>query len=292
METSVLGRKIAEARKKSNLSQAQLAKELFISPQAVGKWERGESFPDLLTFDRMAVLLGVDLNYFSANFDSIEVNPSGENKIDSEVITPSKRKSWNLSSENLIDTDFSGLKNLSNQFSSSNIQNCKFVGSDLTGLTLKGNNIDQCDFTGSDFTESQFQRSNLQANTFVDCSFVDAGMSGSYAMGNDFSKANLTDFTFKNGGFQKNNLQQTILERTSFIGSQIIETVFEGDLKDCHFERCSFKRVTFQNARIYNTFFKHNSHLKKIEFVNCQVDAITFAFLKTGKANLEGIILM
>ena len=73
METSVLGRKIAEARKKSNLSQAQLAKELFISPQAVGKWERGESFPDLLTFDRMAVLLGVDLNYFSANFESIEI---------------------------------------------------------------------------------------------------------------------------------------------------------------------------------------------------------------------------
>lgn len=292
METSVLGRKIAEARKKSNLSQAQLAKELFISPQAVGKWERGESFPDLLTFDRMAVLLGVDLNYFSANFDSIEVNQSGENKIDSEIITPSKRKSWNLSSENLIDTDFSGLKNLSNQFSSSNIQNCKFVGSNLTGLTLKGNNIDQCDFTGSDFTESQFQRSNLQANTFIDCSFVDAGMSGSYAMGNDFSKANLTDFTFKNGGFQKNNLQHATLERTSFIGSQIIETIFEGDLKDCHFERCSFKRVTFQNARILNTFFKHNSHLKKIEFVNCKVDAITYAFLKTGKANLEGITLM
>lgn len=292
METSVLGRKIAEARKKSNLSHAQLAKELFISPQAVGKWERGESFPDLLTFDRMAVLLGVDLNYFSTNFESIEINPSGENQIDSEATTSSKRKSWNLSSENLIDTDFSGLKNLSNQFSSSNIQNCKFVGSDLTGLTLKGNNIDQCDFTGSDFTESQFQRSNLQANIFVDCSFLDAGMSGSYAMGNDFSKANFTDFTFKNGGFQKNNLQQTILERTSFISSQIIEIVFEGDLKDCHFERCSFKRVTFQNARIYNTFFKHNSYLKKIEFVNCQVDAITYAFLKTGKAKLEGIILM
>jgi transcriptional regulator with XRE-family HTH domain len=43
LSTKMIGNKIAEARKKVNISQAQLAQRLFISPQAVGKWERGES---------------------------------------------------------------------------------------------------------------------------------------------------------------------------------------------------------------------------------------------------------
>src|SRR3546814_12687582 len=66
----MIGNKIAEARKKAAISQAQLAQRLFISPQAVGKWERGESMPDIITFNRLAEILGVDLNYFSADFQS------------------------------------------------------------------------------------------------------------------------------------------------------------------------------------------------------------------------------
>ena len=70
MENKIIGSKIAEARKRKNISQAQLAQHLFISAQAVGKWERGESFPDIITFNRLAEILGVDLNYFSENFPS------------------------------------------------------------------------------------------------------------------------------------------------------------------------------------------------------------------------------
>jgi transcriptional regulator with XRE-family HTH domain len=51
LNTKKIGNKIAEARKKINISQAQLAQRLFISPQAVGKWERGESMPDITTFN-------------------------------------------------------------------------------------------------------------------------------------------------------------------------------------------------------------------------------------------------
>lgn len=46
LKSTMIGDKITEARKKNNISQAQLAERLFISPQAVGKWERGESMPD------------------------------------------------------------------------------------------------------------------------------------------------------------------------------------------------------------------------------------------------------
>jgi DNA-binding transcriptional regulator YiaG len=61
MEAHFIGSKIAEARKKLNVSQAQLARHLFISPKAAGKWERGESIPDLITLNRLAKITGTDL---------------------------------------------------------------------------------------------------------------------------------------------------------------------------------------------------------------------------------------
>lgn len=70
LNTKMVGNKIAEARKKINISQSELAERLFISAQAVGKWERGESMPDIITFNRLAEVLGADLNYFSENFPS------------------------------------------------------------------------------------------------------------------------------------------------------------------------------------------------------------------------------
>ncbi len=65
-----------------------------------------------------------------------------------------------------------------------------------------------------------------------------------------------------------------------------------GILEDCHFEHCSFYGVKFENATILNTFFKHNDRFKKVQFVNCKVDSITYAFLKTNQANLTGIELL
>ncbi|MBK7245158.1 MAG: helix-turn-helix transcriptional regulator [Saprospiraceae bacterium] len=67
-----IGNKMTEARKKANLSQAELTQQISISSQAVGKWERGESLPDITTLNRVAEILGVDLNYFSERFPSSE----------------------------------------------------------------------------------------------------------------------------------------------------------------------------------------------------------------------------
>lgn len=64
LNSKSIGNKIAEARKKINLSQTQLAQQVSISPQAVGKWEPGESMPAITTLNRLAEILGVDLNYF------------------------------------------------------------------------------------------------------------------------------------------------------------------------------------------------------------------------------------
>lgn len=44
------------AREKSGLSQREVAEKLFVSAQAVGKWERGESTPSPEAIAQMAIL--------------------------------------------------------------------------------------------------------------------------------------------------------------------------------------------------------------------------------------------
>jgi uncharacterized protein YjbI with pentapeptide repeats len=317
LNTKIIGNKIAEARKKINISQAQLAQRLFISSQAVGKWERGESMPDIITLNRLAEILGVDLNYFSESLQSAtsEIAPV-ESLVNQSVELPSEKKkkklSWDMSCGNWAGANFSGLKNLHEKFSSSNMQRCLFVGSDLSGLILKSNNIYKCDFSGSDISSSQVQRSNLANNLFKDCSlketefsrsnindcdFTGANFTGtefleSFISGCDFSGADFTGAEFKSGGIQNNPMANAIWNHTAFNAMWIVDIVFEGTLDDCYFENCSFKKVTFRNSTITNTFFRiKNKSLKGIRFINCQADRMTYEFLKNGKADLTGITL-
>ena len=109
--------------------------------------------------------------------------------------------------------------------------------------------------------------------------------------GCDFSGADLTGAVVKSGAFMKNTMENAVLNRTSFIASQITDTVFIGSLEDCSFENCSFTRVTFQDSTLMNTFFKNRS-LKGIRFIECQADRMTYEFLKNGKADLSGITLL
>lgn len=296
METKMIGIKITEARKKINISQAQLAEKLFISAQAVGKWERGESLPDIITLNRLAQILGVDLNYFSENFKSVvNENKSGESQgkptIESATAKTGNKLSWDMSRGNWAGADFSGLKNLHEKFSSSNMQNCRFVGSGLSGLLLKGNNIGKCDFSGSDWSSSHIQRSNLSGNQFQNCLLKETVFSESFISGSDFTGADFTGVKIKSGGFEKNTISGATWNQSSFIDTYVADVVFEGDVEDCCFENCAFKRVTFKNATLKNTFFKNKS-LKGIRFIECQADRLTYEFLKNGKAVLTGIELI
>jgi len=303
LSTKIIGNRITEARKKMNVSQAQLSERLFISSQAVGKWERGESMPDIITLNRLAEILGVDLNYFSNGSLSgtsetipMESSPEqpGESSVEPQVTSTdkvSKKMNWDMSRGNWVDADFSGLKDLNEKFSSSNMQRCKFIGSDLSGILLSGNNIADCDFSDSAINNSRIRRSNLEKNRFNDCSLVETEFSGSNISGCDFTNSDFTGATIKAGGFEKNTVANTKWNRTTFAESYIVDTVFEGTLEDCYFENCTFKRATFENATLINTFFKNNN-LKRVKFVNCKADRITYEFLKHGKADLSGIELL
>lgn len=327
LTTKTIGNKIAEARKKAGFSQAGLAELLFISSQAVGKWERGESMPDITTLVRLAEILGVDLNYFSGNFQSTATEiASTEPEATWSDELPSGKKmkklKWDMSQGNWVDADFSGLKNLHEKFSSSNMQRCRFIGSDLSGLLLKNNNVDSCDFSSSNINNSHIRGSNLAGNVFKDCSLKEAEFAKSYINGCDFSGVNfsgtgfsasyiygcqlnnadftgvvikiggITGVTAKTGNPEKNTIQNAIWNHTSFIDSQIADLVFTGTLEDCYFENCVFTRVSFKNVTLINTFFKNNKKLKQIRFIDCKADRMTYEFLKQGKADLSGITLL
>jgi len=296
MDTKMIGSKIAEARKKLNISQAELAQRLFISAQAVGKWERGESIPDLIMFNRLAKILGVDVNYFSEDFPSIGLEKAltdQQIKPPAEILSGRQKDKpgWDMSRENWADADFSGLKNLHEKFNYSNMQRCRFIGSDMRGLHLKSNNVDRCDFSGSNLSGCHIQSSNIAKSIFKDCLLKETEFSSSFIYGCDFSGSDCSGVVVRSGGFEKNTTTNTVWNRSSFIDTALANIVFEGTLEDCSFENCAFTRVTFRNGIIKNTFFKNKS-LKRVRFIDCQADRITYAFLKNGKADLSGITLL
>ena len=288
MEAKRIGAKITNARKGKQLSQAQLAEQLFISPQAVGKWERGESLPDIITLIRMTQVLDIDLNYFSDLHSSDELIVQQHETIIEETIEKPK---LDMSKGNWVDGNFTGLKNLTEKFSSSNLQRCNFSKSELSGLMLSGNNITECNFNESDINKSLIKRSNLEKNQFVASSLNGTEFTGSYISGCDFSGADFSAASIKSGGFEKNILTNVVLKSTSFISSHLANLEFNSNLEDCYFEACTFKNVLFKGVTLRNCFFKNNN-LKKVKFDNCFADRITYEFLKHGKANLDGLQLI
>lgn len=297
LNSKSVGNKIATARKKINLSQADLAQQVSISPQAVGKWERGESMPDIGTLNRLAEILGVDLNYFSETFKST-VSENQVETITKQAIGLSSTRpktnsglSWNMSSGNWVDADFSGLNNLKDKFSTSNMKNCKLMDSDLSNLILKSNNIVGCDFSNSDLRNSKIQTSDLQNNQFVACLLIDTEFSSSDIKNCNFSKANFSGVEFKISELKNCILENAVWNLSSFNLSHISAVVFNGTIEECSFENCSFSKVTFKNATLINTFFKGNK-LKGIQFIDCTADRMTYEFLKNGKANLTGLTLL
>ena len=65
MDTKIIGTRIAEGRKNKGLSQAQFAELVSVTPQAVGKWERSESLPDIFMLGKIGEVIGItNINFF------------------------------------------------------------------------------------------------------------------------------------------------------------------------------------------------------------------------------------
>ena len=62
INTSNLGRMIADTRRDLGLTQRELANKVGVTAQAVSKWERGSSCPDIAILDEIAESLGVSVS--------------------------------------------------------------------------------------------------------------------------------------------------------------------------------------------------------------------------------------
>ena len=292
MQTAIeIGGKIAVARKLKNLSQAELAAQMAVTSQAVGKWERGESMPDILAFGRLADTLGVDLNYFGEGGAALSIETAAQPAPGAQEPAEPQRPEWNMSGGNWTDGDFSGLSGLSERFRGSNIQRCKFVGSGLAGLTLRMNNVQDSDLSDSDLSGCRFSGCNLERSLFRRCDLSGAELTSSNIEKCDLSGADFTGAVFKRCNFEKCGVAGAKWLRTVFRHTNFSGVTFDSDITDCAFAGVTAHRAVFQNVTLRNTFFK-NCKLKKLVFEHCRADSLTIAFLKNSGANVEGIALL
>ncbi len=64
-----IGNKISELRKQKNLKQNELAEALFVTHQAVSKWENGKSIPSIEILYDLTKLFNVSIDYLLNDLD-------------------------------------------------------------------------------------------------------------------------------------------------------------------------------------------------------------------------------
>jgi len=293
LNSKSIGSKVAEARKKINLTQAELAKQVFVSAQAVGKWERGESMPDIATLSQLADIFGLDLNHFSGHVQVAEKETplqthKGGDGIGSKL-KDSLGLNWNMSGDSYADADFSGLKNVKDKLSGSSFKKCKLTEADLSDVTFKGNSIIECDFEHANLRNSKFYGSEIRTSSFINASLIDAAIEASEIRNCDLSNADLSGIDVSNSELRNNTTENSIWQHASFKDTQLTEMVFSGSLEACSFTSCAFSKVTFKQASFKDCFFKY-CDLKRVVFIDCKADKLSYAFLKNCKASMEGMV--
>jgi uncharacterized protein YjbI with pentapeptide repeats/DNA-binding XRE family transcriptional regulator len=288
--TKIIGNKIAEARKEKKMTQAQLAQYLFISHQAVGKWERGESMPDITTFNRLADILGVELNYFSENIQVItdktlvDDQPKPISGINSKV----RQVPINLTAINLEGSDFAGVTLNNGKFKVSSLHRANFNSArlsessfevlDASEASFDDSYLTDCKFLTTDLTGASFRNSTLvktllnmsgQGAAFVDSSFLDA----------TFSKSDLRTTTFENCNFEGVDFNYCDLRAVRFDHQTFIGVKFEKSA----LEHVSFRGATLKNVSFTVPFSLTNKSYQSIKtvcFDEARMDKLTYAALK------------
>lgn len=92
MDTSKIGRFIAELRKEKGVTQQQLADNLFVTREAVSKWERGVNSPEVTTLVMMSTFLNVSVNEIIAGERITEENKEEIENIALSVLSFTKTK--------------------------------------------------------------------------------------------------------------------------------------------------------------------------------------------------------
>ncbi len=79
-----LGNKISRLRQNKNMTQEELAGRIGVTPQALSRWERDQSLPDLVILTDLCRILGVSADYMLGT-ESGKITENGDNKIQDEI---------------------------------------------------------------------------------------------------------------------------------------------------------------------------------------------------------------
>lgn len=81
-DTVKIGKKIAELRKRKNLTQSELADAMEVSFQAVSNWERGNSMPDISKLADLTEILGTTVDELLGKKNAVVEKLAGKEEID------------------------------------------------------------------------------------------------------------------------------------------------------------------------------------------------------------------
>nr|DAF39367.1 MAG TPA: Repressor protein CI [Caudoviricetes sp.] len=83
----MFSRNLKEARERAGLSQREVAGKVFVSPQAVGKWERGEATPSPEAVAKLAELFQVSADeLLDVNTKKLGIVADAEDPLESEIL--------------------------------------------------------------------------------------------------------------------------------------------------------------------------------------------------------------
>jgi uncharacterized protein YjbI with pentapeptide repeats len=273
----IIGGKIAALRKERGLSQTQLAERLSLSPQAVSKWERGESLPDIVTLDRIAAICGTDLNCFSESAADGARPPEDREDGGAKREEPpadAPNMSWDFSGSAWKGADLSGVLNLNCRFNGAAVNGSRFAGANFSGIAMVGAAFADCDFTGANLSAGVLrgvalkncvlEQADLSGVQLRGCAIADSGLSGANLNGAQFSRCSLRNLRF------------------------------EGELSNVGFIECELKQVAFRNVAFANVFVK-NCKIKprqKVTFEGCTADRLSYACIQNCGADMTGVAMV
>ncbi|MDR0855346.1 MAG: pentapeptide repeat-containing protein [Christensenellaceae bacterium] len=312
LNANIIGEKITAARKARGYSQAQLGELLSVSPQAVGKWERGESMPDILLFNTLANVLGVDLNYFSdrtapeTGFSAApeeRVQQSGEKD---NIDDPIKADTDDEAEDTYEDGGFEdGGGEFGKGFAFHGRHGRDFDGADFSatlGESIKDTvknaykaasarlNMGSSAWRDSDFSGLKNTNGRFSYSDIDDCLFVGADLSKSAFKGNsvedcDFTNAVLEGSKFlftgiKNCTFKGGDLTQAEFKMTSVLKNNFSNVKFKSTgIKTCTFNGNTLSgavwdKTTFSFSQITNEVFEGD--MTECAFIDCDYKNVEF----------------
>lgn len=96
------GKFIAKKRKEKNMTQKDIAENLYISVQAVSKWERGQSLPDISLLMPLAKILDVNLvNLLEAREDEENEDPIKTENLLEKILLINEEKTMDIGKSKL-----------------------------------------------------------------------------------------------------------------------------------------------------------------------------------------------